>query len=92
MSCSSVLKMNARVRSPGCSASVTRSAVVRRTSRSPDINRASAVSSVTGSSSPGRSTVTAEICSLNSRPHAEPPETAFSARIFSSGSLSRWGR
>ena len=38
------------------------------------------------------STVSAETCSLNRRPHAEAPEIDFSVRIFSSGSVSRCGR
>ena len=92
LSCASVLKMKARVRSPGSSAAVTASAVVRRTSRSGDSSRLSATSSSTGSSSPGVSTSIALVCSLNSRDHASRPLTAFSVMIFSSGSESRCGR
>ena len=84
--------MNARVRRPGSSATVTASAVVRRTSRSGDMRFDSALSSVTGSGAESRSTVTAEMCSLNRRAQADAPEMDFSLRIFSSGSESRCGR
>ena len=84
--------MYARVRSPGWREAVTPSAAVRRTSASGESSRESATSSATGASSSGRSTSSAETCSENSRDQALAPVTPFSVRIFSSGSLSRWGR
>ena len=92
LSASSVLNVYPRVRRPGCSAAVTRSAVSLRTSRSGANSRASATSSDAGSSWSGSSTVIAAVCSSNSRTQAERPDTDFSVRIFSSGSLSRCGR
>ena len=41
---------------------------------------------------PAARRVIAAVCSSNSRTHAERPDSAFSVRIFSSGSLSRCGR
>ena len=63
--------MKARVRRPGSSAAVTAAAASRRVSSSGDWRRASPISSEVAS--PSRSTVIAEVCSLNRRDHAPAP-------------------
>ncbi len=95
----SVLKMKARVRSPGSSPSVIASAAPRRTSLSDDWSFESATSSDTSPRSSSLScasraarTVIAEVTSENRRVHAPRPVTDFSAESRSSGSLRRWAR
>ena len=90
LSAASVLKMKARVRSPGSSAPETAAAAVWRSDRSGSWSFESAISSET--SEPSSGTFTAEISSPNRRAHDAWLEIDFSARIFSSGSDSRCGR
>ena len=90
LSTSNVLNTNARVRSPGARPTVTASAAERRTSRSGDMSCESPCSRLT--EAPSRSTVIAEVSSENRRTHALLAVSDLSARIRSSGSLSRCGR
>ena len=83
--------MNARVRSPGSSAAETASAAARRElaiGRLQAAQRHVQRQLLVVERDPQRG----DHCSPNSRLQALWLAIAFSARIFSSGSVSRWGR